>query len=147
MPCTTCGKLVQKYKMTLHIQMAHTSEEDRRYQCPFCQKGFVVKRRLEDHINTHTGKKPYVCKICDYSCGNYDNYLAHVRKHGKVESNLDRAPLPSTLDRAPLPSSLDRVPLPSTLDRAPLPSTLDRVPLPSNLDKAPLPLNPFRFGL
>ena len=71
MPCSTCGKLVQKYKMNLHIQMVHTSEEDRKYQCPFCQKGFVFKRRFEDHINTHTGKKPYYCDICGHSCGDY----------------------------------------------------------------------------
>ena len=63
--------------------MVHTSNEDKKYQCPSCPKGFVFKRRFEDHVNTHTGEKPYICKICEHSCANYNNYLAHVRRHGK----------------------------------------------------------------
>ena len=61
--------------------------EDRRHQCPFCEKGFVSKRRFDDHINTHTGKKPYLCKICEHSTANYDNHLAHIRKHKRKMSN------------------------------------------------------------
>merc|ERR1711973_790468 len=54
MPCSTCGKLIQRSRVALHNKLAHTSMEDRKYQCPSCPKGFNFKRRLEDHINTHT---------------------------------------------------------------------------------------------
>ena len=44
--------------------MKHTAIEDRQFKCTFCPKAFITKICLKDHINTHTGEKPYVCKYC-----------------------------------------------------------------------------------
>ena len=52
-------KLIQKYKMALHNQMVHTTKEDKRHKCWICQKSFAFKRRLQDHMNTHTGRRSY----------------------------------------------------------------------------------------
>merc|ERR1711962_107518 len=93
MPCSTCGKLIQRSRVALHNKLAHTSMEDRKYQCPSCPKGFNFKRRLEDHINTHTGKKPWICTICEHAAADYNNHLAHIRKkHGKEKEteNLEK---------------------------------------------------------
>ena len=118
MPCATCGKVIQKYKMALHIQMAHTAIEDRKYQCPYCQKGFANKRRYDDHINTHTGNKPYLCKDCGHADANYDNYLKHVRQHkkelptpGPEEPGVPAVPVVPVVPGLPLPPGLQMHPL------------------------------------
>ncbi|GIY73886.1 hypothetical protein CDAR_601061 [Caerostris darwini] len=34
------------------------------FSCEFCAKSFNRRRYLLDHLNIHTGKRPYVCKFC-----------------------------------------------------------------------------------
>lgn len=45
-------------------------------QCPFCPSKFVGKYKLDRHIRTHTGDKPYKCE-----CGMRFTRLEHLKKH------------------------------------------------------------------
>merc|ERR1711956_197564 len=64
-PCIHCGKLFGLRKnMWGHIQAQHTSNQDKKYKCEVCGKGFVGKETLKDHKNIHTGEKPYLCQFC-----------------------------------------------------------------------------------
>lgn len=45
-------------------------------QCPFCPSKFVGKYKLDRHIRTHTGDKPYKC-----DCGMRFTRLEHLKKH------------------------------------------------------------------
>jgi len=63
-PCVHCGKLVAVALMTRHIQGQHTLNDDKKYKCDVCGKGFAQKQHLSDHKNIHTGEKPYKCKFC-----------------------------------------------------------------------------------
>ncbi|PRD26399.1 UNVERIFIED_CONTAM: topi [Trichonephila clavipes] len=35
--------------------------------CEFCSKVFYRKRYLLDHLNIHTGERPYICEFCTKS--------------------------------------------------------------------------------
>ena len=63
-PCTECGKLFGAKVMKRHIEAAHTPDDQKKYKCDICCKGFAAKQRLEEHKNVHTGEKPHKCKFC-----------------------------------------------------------------------------------
>ncbi|KXT09087.1 hypothetical protein AC579_8290 [Pseudocercospora musae] len=59
----------------------------KRYQCPFegCTKAFDRPVRLQAHINTHTGERPYACTEvdCDKSFYKIEHLNRHVKdRHG-----------------------------------------------------------------
>lgn len=48
-----------KYNLRRHINSFHLKLKS--YKCPMCGKRVVSKQSLHEHINIHTGDKPYVC--------------------------------------------------------------------------------------
>ena len=62
-------------------QSAHTPDDQKRFKCDVCGKGFVEKERLEDHNNIHTGEKPYKCKFCSSCFASKGTHAMHERGH------------------------------------------------------------------
>ena len=79
--CTECGKLFGMIKIKGHIQAAHTPEDQKKFRCDTCGKGFIDNRRLSDHINVHTGQKPYKCKFCPSCFASSGTHAMHERGH------------------------------------------------------------------
>ena len=50
-------------------------------KCPICVpvRGFINERKLAEHLNVHTGKKPFKCKQCGAAYASEGNRNAHVR--------------------------------------------------------------------
>lgn len=61
------------------------------FQCTFCPKKIQTKQKYDDHLNTHTGAKPYECLICQDRFATKNTLFTHFRLHD--ESNL----IPCTL--------------------------------------------------
>ncbi|XP_064092832.1 zinc finger and BTB domain-containing protein 14-like isoform X41 [Macrobrachium nipponense] len=53
----------------------------KKLQCPYCHYVATRKFHLRDHINTHTGYKPYQCSYCPKKFGTKSNLKLHVRLH------------------------------------------------------------------
>ena len=69
-PCEHCGKLLGKAMMKRHIRDCHSSHEDKKFKCEVCGK-FATndERRLSQHMNIHTGDRPYKCDYCPADFG------------------------------------------------------------------------------
>ena len=57
----------------------HTGE--RPYRCKMCSRGFADSSTLTKHLRTHTGEKPYKCKICKLKFSQSGNLNRHMRVH------------------------------------------------------------------
>ena len=80
-PCSECGEMVGRRKMSRHIASKHTSIYDRKFKCDVCGKGFNDKAKLSDHKNVHTGEKPFKCKFCNACFASRGTHAMHERSH------------------------------------------------------------------
>ena len=84
-PCPECNVMVKNLK--LHVERIHTLDEDKRFQCQDCGKGFARKNALEVHkMNVHLKQTPFQCRYgCDIAYNDSSNRNAHEKKkHGKL---------------------------------------------------------------
>ncbi|CAL8088902.1 unnamed protein product [Calicophoron daubneyi] len=60
------------------------SRRDKRNDtCEFCGKVFKNCSNLTVHRRSHTGEKPYRCKMCNYACAQSSKLTRHMKTHGK----------------------------------------------------------------
>lgn len=58
--------------------------------CTYCGKTFVRRDNLKDHLRTHTGLRPFKCKLCPYAAKSKSNLNTHTRgKHLRREVDPD----------------------------------------------------------
>ena len=67
---------MSKSNLKSHTQLVHQEEGDAKQlmTCPFkdYKKVFQQKQKYQDHMNTHTGIKPYTCEECEREfCNRY----------------------------------------------------------------------------
>ena len=79
-PCEHCGLMITAKNMSYHFKAAHLAPKDRTFKCDTCGKGFFSQQDLDDHINTHTGERPYICKYCGKGFANRANHHAHTKQ-------------------------------------------------------------------
>ena len=80
-PCEECGAMIGKGYLKRHIQAQHTPDNEKKYKCDVCGKGFISKQSFKDHQNVHTGEKPYKCKYCSSCFASFGTYAMHERGH------------------------------------------------------------------
>lgn len=55
------------------------------YSCSACGLQLLSKFKLQDHMNLHTGARPYGCVECGKRFCQISSYRAHLRTHAKTE--------------------------------------------------------------
>ena len=79
--CDVCGKMFKdKNRLDIHIQSQHSLDEDRKFQCNQCVKGFMSRQVYDGHMNMHLGLKPHKCEQCGEGFQNHSNLAAHIRR-------------------------------------------------------------------
>mmetsp|Transcript_39940 Transcript_39940/g.45590 ORF Transcript_39940/g.45590 Transcript_39940/m.45590 type:complete len:184 (+) Transcript_39940:91-642(+) len=81
--CKMCGKLfTRNYSLKVHI-LSHLNIK--RFECQICFKRFNSKQYLNDHLNIHSGDRPYVCPF--EGCGLTFKQRAKLSVHRKTVHN------------------------------------------------------------
>lgn len=80
--CPECNKpFSTNGNLKNHIQTIH--KNIRPYKCPFenCTKEYSNQSRLDVHIRTHTGTKPFICPVCSKTFNEKGNLKTHIGFH------------------------------------------------------------------
>eukprot|EP00357_Protocruzia_adherens_P024370 CAMPEP_0115009752 /NCGR_PEP_ID=MMETSP0216-20121206/22843_1 /TAXON_ID=223996 /ORGANISM="Protocruzia adherens, Strain Boccale" /LENGTH=177 /DNA_ID=CAMNT_0002377707 /DNA_START=223 /DNA_END=756 /DNA_ORIENTATION=+ len=88
--CKICSKyMLREYSLRVHL-LQHLNIK--RFQCDRCQKKFSSRQYLSDHMNTHTGNKPYKCSYegCDAAFKQRAKLSKHRREFHKDLTNRSK---------------------------------------------------------
>ena len=55
-----------------------------RHQCPHCDKLLDTKYKLERHVRTHTGEKPFKCEVCTARFNQKSSLKTHSTIHARA---------------------------------------------------------------
>lgn len=82
--CKECNKNYSSKNLLDEHMNMHTGE--RPYKCPHCTKDFASKYTLTAHMKTHyERKRPYECKECNKSFFSNQNLTQHERTHSGIK--------------------------------------------------------------
>ena len=79
-PCSICGKIVRNIET--HMKQAHLSDDQKKFHCQDCGKGFIHESLLNKHkMSVHIKAKPFKCRYgCEFRYNDISNRNAHERK-------------------------------------------------------------------
>ena len=87
--CELCGKCyVTKQGLGNHME-THLEGQGKKFKCPICPKAFRVKTSMQKHQVTHTGERPFKCKLCDTKLTCYGNLKRHYQQVHKQNRTKD----------------------------------------------------------
>ena len=69
-----------KRKHKIVVETMSRSNDPERWKCKYCGKIFKEGSAYRDHINTHTGERPHVCKFCGKTFASIGNKYGHMRQ-------------------------------------------------------------------
>ena len=75
--CSTCGKALKTVKTLKRHKLIHSGEKP--FICACCEKGFLDKDRLTQHLKIHTEK--FACKHCEKTFSTKSSLNLHINLH------------------------------------------------------------------
>jgi KRAB domain-containing zinc finger protein len=78
--CNECEKVFgSEGNLKEHVHQVHLKKPGE-YMCHLCPKSYTRVTRLEGHLNTHYGIKPYTCKSCSTAFYAKSSLIEHQKK-------------------------------------------------------------------
>ncbi|KAI8987164.1 hypothetical protein BDB01DRAFT_719870, partial [Pilobolus umbonatus] len=78
-------------QLTVHIKDVHVGSGKAAYycewaECPREQKPFLKRHKMQNHMRTHTGERPFVCtkEGCDKKFSRPDSLNTHFKTHSSI---------------------------------------------------------------
>lgn len=112
-PCSVCGKLFRFPSQLKVHQTVHVQEQEKKFNCKFCEKkfpnmgylrehakkhadflftcqecgkGFHYKQPYQEHVAVQHEGKRYECKICNKIFNNYSYFITHSKQHDPLQT-------------------------------------------------------------
>ena len=81
MACNICGGMFRRIE--LHMRTMHTAEEDKKFHCSYCGKGFTSRQSFLSHeMNIHVSQKAFQCRYgCENRYNDQSNMFHHEKRH------------------------------------------------------------------
>ena len=76
--CEQCSKKLSRLDGLINHRKTHSPPT---FKCDFCPKMFTFKWNRDDHMNTHTGAKPFKCTICKKGFSSTSGLSYHRKTH------------------------------------------------------------------
>mmetsp|Transcript_7956 Transcript_7956/g.15505 ORF Transcript_7956/g.15505 Transcript_7956/m.15505 type:complete len:152 (-) Transcript_7956:117-572(-) len=73
-----------KTNLRRHVRINHLAMHT--YTCHLCLKSLHSRQTMREHMNRHTGKKPFFCP--EKSCGKHFKFSSQLSMHRKSHSKL-----------------------------------------------------------
>lgn len=82
-PAKAGSSLLKAKRTNLTQGRSRTPPSERPYACPVetCPRRFSRSDELTRHMRTHTGQKPFQCRICMRNFSRSDHLTTHIRTH------------------------------------------------------------------
>ncbi|XP_032667216.1 zinc finger protein 676-like isoform X2 [Odontomachus brunneus] len=78
--CEVCNRIFNNLRLfRIHKRIHYPQVKS--WSCDACGKRYSSKNLLDEHINTHTGVRPYVCETCGKDFASKYTYKAHIKTH------------------------------------------------------------------
>ncbi|KAL1502064.1 hypothetical protein ABEB36_007265 [Hypothenemus hampei] len=96
--CELCDDKEYKNKdgLNKHLKIVHDlgpwkpPKLEKKFSCMLCPKKFAYSNKLQRHLLSHTGAKPYKCEFCDKKFSDSSYCKNHIRKeHEELLGNED----------------------------------------------------------
>lgn len=78
--CEVCNRIFSNLRLfRVHKRMHYP--QAKLWTCETCGKRYSSRNLLDEHINTHTGIRPYICEACGKDFASKYTYKAHTKTH------------------------------------------------------------------
>ncbi|KAF5299695.1 hypothetical protein FQA39_LY11490 [Lamprigera yunnana] len=78
--CEVCNRIFSNLRLfRIHKRMHYP--QNKAWNCDTCGKKYSSRNLLEEHINIHTGLRPYICETCGKDFASKYTFKAHERTH------------------------------------------------------------------
>ena len=89
--CSDCGKeYFSKSNLIRHVKQIHLQVSY--FDCEVCDKRLSSRQTLKDHLNTHSGHRPYQCPYCQKFFRQVSQLCVHKKRHEARSSGEPRLP-------------------------------------------------------
>ncbi|XP_014216859.1 zinc finger protein 436 [Copidosoma floridanum] len=78
--CEVCNRIFNNLRLfRIHKRIHYPQIKS--WSCDICGKRYSSKNLLDEHMNIHTGNRPYVCHVCNKDFTSKYTHRAHVKTH------------------------------------------------------------------
>ncbi|XP_050359476.1 zinc finger protein 26-like isoform X2 [Nymphalis io] len=86
--CEFCGNCYTwKPYFLAHMKRRHGAEK--KHQCKHCDKTFLMKYELKNHMVRHTGERNYLCGLCGESFTRMISLKKHCQMHKEFNTTIE----------------------------------------------------------
>ena len=91
--CGHCGKVFPKNSRHRYLSHMRTHTGERPFKCKVCKRGFSRQDHVQVHMRLHTGEKPFKCTLCGASYAHKVSLKSHKCDTYKAKQNKENAKL------------------------------------------------------